>query len=60
MVYQLNDEVKPFLSIAWDDGTHQSLAKLVLSAEESSELFRRNGRIRQLTLSLATGQLFSE
>ena len=60
VVYQLNDKVAPELSITWDDGTKQSLAQLALPVEESSELFRRSGRIRQLTLVLATGQLLCE
>jgi hypothetical protein len=60
VVYQLDDEVDPVLSITWDDGTQNSLTQLALPAKESSELFRRSGRIRQLTLVLAAEQLFSE
>ena len=60
VVYQLDDEVEPALYVTRDDGTQQSLAQLSLPAKESSELFRRSGRIRQLTLVLATAQLFSE
>ena len=60
VVYQLDDEVDPVLQISWDDGTRQSLDQLVLPANESSELFQRSGRIRQLTLVLATEQLFRE
>ena len=60
VVYQLNDDVDPVLNITWDDGTQNSLTQLALPAKESSELFRRSGRIRQLTLVLAAEQLFSE
>jgi hypothetical protein len=60
VVYQLDDEAEPSLSITWDDGTQQSLSQLALPAEESAELFRRSGRIRQLALVLTTEQLFSE
>jgi hypothetical protein len=60
VVYQLDDEVDPVLSITWDDGTQNSLTQLALPAKESSELFRRSGRIRQLTVVLAAEQLFSE
>ena len=60
IVYQLNDDVDPVLSISWDDGTQNSLTQLALPAKESAELFRRSGRIRQLTVVLAAEQLFSE
>ena len=60
IVYQLNDNVEPMLSITWDDGTQNSLTQLELPAEESSELFRRSGRIRQLALTLKTAHLFCE
>ena len=60
VVYKLDDDVDPVLNISWDDGTQQLLAQLTLSAEQSSELFRRSGRIRQLTLVLASEQLFGE
>jgi hypothetical protein len=60
VVYQLDDKVDPVLSISWEDGTQQSLSQLTLPAKESSELFRRSGRIRQLNLVLTTEQLFSE
>ncbi|MDX2486181.1 MAG: hypothetical protein QNL03_01635 [Gammaproteobacteria bacterium] len=58
--YQLDDNVKPYLTIHWDDGLEQSLAELALPAEVSTELFQRSGRIRKLTLVLATNQLFSD
>ncbi|MFV9615396.1 MAG: hypothetical protein ACNYZG_05530, partial [Gammaproteobacteria bacterium] len=60
VVYRLQDEIEPVLSINWDDGTQQSLMPLELSAEQSSELFRHSGRIRQLTLVLSSDQLFNE
>jgi hypothetical protein len=60
IVYQLDDKAYPVLQVTWDDGTQYSLTQLTLPAEESSELFRHSGRIRQLTLVLTTRQLFSE
>jgi hypothetical protein len=60
IVYQLDDKAYPGLKITWNDDTQYSLTDLTLPAEESSELFRRSGRIRQLTLVLTTGQLFNE
>jgi hypothetical protein len=58
VIYRLTDAVDPVLSITWDDGTEQSLPQLQLAADDSSELFRRSGRIRRLTLSLTEKQLF--
>jgi hypothetical protein len=60
VVYQLAEAVEPVLCITWDDGTEQSLLPPELPADESSELFRRSGRIRQLTLVLTEEQLFHE
>jgi len=60
IVYQLDDNEHPVLKVTWDDGTHYSFTQLMLPKEESSELFRHSGRIRQLTLVLTTSQLFSE
>jgi hypothetical protein len=60
VLYLLNDDVQPALNITWDDGKQDVLTKLQLTPEESCELFRRSGRIRQLTLILATEHLFSD
>jgi hypothetical protein len=60
VVYQLDDNAGPRLSISWHDGEQQSLAQLSLSAEASSELFERSGRIRQLTMLLTADQLFGD
>ncbi|MGD2160096.1 MAG: hypothetical protein PVG94_02850 [Gammaproteobacteria bacterium] len=60
VVYQLDDVLDPVLVITFDDGTQQSFKQLALPAEESSELFLRSGRIRQLSLVMGTSQLFSE
>jgi len=58
ILYLLNDDLQPALNIAWEDGRQDVLTQLQLSAEESSELFRRSGKIRQLTVILNTEQLF--
>jgi len=60
IVYLSHDSVEPTLVITWDDGTQQTVKELALPADVSSELFRRSGRIRQLTLVLSTEQLFDE
>jgi hypothetical protein len=60
VVYQLDDDEYPVLKVTWDDGTEYSFTQLTLPEEESSELFRHSGRIRQLTLVLTTSQLLSD
>ncbi|MFT4937554.1 MAG: hypothetical protein ACI88A_000571 [Paraglaciecola sp.] len=58
IVYCLDDAAEPSLTITWDDGKQQTLAQLKLSVEQSSELFVRSGRIRQLNLVLTSKLLF--
>ena len=60
VVYRLDDNAEPSLTITWNDGRIQTLPQLALPAEESSELFMRSGRIRQLTLNLRADMLFAE
>jgi hypothetical protein len=60
IVYQLISKGEPSLTITWQDGTQQTLAQLALPAEESMNLFLRNGHIREITLALNSEQLFSE
>lgn len=60
IVYVLDDEHAPFLSVAWRDDVAQMLEEPVLMASMAKELFERTGAIRQLTLTLNTKQLHSE
>jgi hypothetical protein len=60
VIYQLDDNADPSLTITFDDGTQQSLAQLELPARESRELFERSGQIRQLSVSISTAYLFDE
>ena len=60
ILYLWNDDLEPALNITRADGSQQLLTQLQLSPELSSELFRRSGRVRQLTVTLTTEQLFSE
>jgi hypothetical protein len=52
IVYRLVDHGPPAMAVVRDDGSSQALTELSLPAEVSSELFRRSGRIRRLTLDL--------
>ncbi len=60
LVYRLDDSAGPSITISYDDGTRQTLPGLELAKEASAEIFRRSGRIRQLDLVFARGELFSE
>ena len=50
IVYRLRSEGRPALSIMRRDGGIQTLPQLSLPTDLSSELFRRNGYIRQISL----------
>jgi hypothetical protein len=60
IVYLWNDDLEPCVNISWDDDRQQLLAQLELFSEVSSELFKRSGRIRQLTVSFTTQNLFCD
>ncbi|MGB5397843.1 MAG: hypothetical protein WBN96_11895 [Gammaproteobacteria bacterium] len=60
VIYQLDDNADPSLTITLDDGTQQSLAQCELPARESRELFERSGQIRQLSVSISTANLFND
>jgi hypothetical protein len=60
VIYRLDDENAPFVSIALDDGRTQSFAQLELPAEESADLFNRSGRIRRITVNVSRADLFAE
>jgi len=49
VVYRLRDGL-PALTITWKDGSTQVLPALSLPAEASSELFRRSGQVRQISV----------
>jgi len=60
IVYQLTEGSDPALGILQETGPELLLPQLSLSKEHSSELFRRSGRIRQLTVTLQRDLLFAE
>jgi hypothetical protein len=60
-VYRLGDSAgTSAVTLIMDDGSQQMLAEPALSAELSTELFMRSGRIRQIELVLENSQLFGE
>ena len=60
IIYELDDDVEPSLTITRDNTEQQTSPQLALSAEDSSALFQRSGRIRQLKLVFGTRHLLAE
>lgn len=60
IVYQLDDSCSSHLKVLWADGVETTSEGLALSAENSRDLFLRNGKIKQLSLTLTSKQLFCE
>ena len=59
LVYSLNDNAEPSITLTHGDGSQQMLPGPVLPADQSIEIFRRSGRIRRLDLVVNSSQLFS-
>ena len=60
VIYQLDDNTKPAVTATFDDGDTRVYDEPSLPAAESSELFRRSGRIRQLIVTISPNDLFTE
>jgi hypothetical protein len=60
IVYRLNDEACPSLTICRDDGSRSRLEQMVLPTADSAELFRRSGRILRIELTFRSDALFVE
>jgi hypothetical protein len=59
VVYRLAAGRAPGLTLTYDDGATRHHPEAILSAEDSAEIFRRTGRIRQVTVDLQADQLFA-
>lgn len=60
IVYQLTDSGTSHLSLLMADGEERQCPALALSADESRHVFLRNGKVKQLTLTLSANELFTE
>jgi hypothetical protein len=60
IIYRLDDDAEPNLTIIHDDGSELQFSQPALPAEQSSELFRRSGRIRQIFMTFKTSRLLVE
>jgi len=59
VVYRLADGTGPALTIAYADGAERSLDSTELPAQDSASLFRRDGRVRQLTVTIGPDTLLT-
>jgi hypothetical protein len=60
IVYKLDDNAPVSLTVVGADGEQRVLEQLALPATDSSELFRRSGRIRQIAVTIGPDVLFTE
>ena len=60
VIYRLDDGAGATLIVSRSNGEEHTMDRLELSSEDSAELFQRSGRIRQITVSMATTMLFSD
>jgi hypothetical protein len=60
VVYQLVDEDGTGVTLTSKSGDQKSFGSLALPTEESSELFLRSGRIRQITVNINKDALFTD
>lgn len=60
VIYRLDDSAIPGVSITFDDTSVEERSELQLPAEHSAELFRRSGRIRQISVALDPEMLIGE
>jgi hypothetical protein len=56
IVYRLSE--KPLLTILRKDGSEKIQSEVTLSADDSADIFKRSGRIRQVTIAVCPEQLF--
>jgi hypothetical protein len=60
VIYQLDDDAEPSLTITLADGEKHTMKELALSSETSAELFRRSGHVRQINVKVLADQLFAD
>jgi hypothetical protein len=60
IVYRLDDDVEPTVTIIQANGETQILSQLALSAAMSSEVFQRSGHIRQINVTFGRNRLFAD
>ncbi len=60
VVYRLSDDESTSLTLTGRDGDQETFTELALSPDLSTELFRRSGQIRQLTVKFGTKLLLEE
>ncbi len=59
VIYVLDDNAEPSLSVTRDDGSSEVLSELALPPQDSAEIFKRTGRVRRIELTLNSDHLLS-
>ena len=57
-IYRIDDRAEPGLTVETDDGESTQYSGMSLPGDVSANIFQRNGRVRQVTVTLNTNQLF--
>jgi hypothetical protein len=60
VIYRLAEGTEPSVTVVRDNGDEQSGSKLELSADDSTAIFERSGRVRQLVITFGKNLLFAE
>jgi len=60
VIYRLVEGAKPSITVVRDNGDEQTGSILELSADDSTAIFERSGRIRQLVITFGKELLFAE
>ncbi len=60
IIYTLNNKKKASVCVDFNDGQQKLIPDLALALDDSADLFHRNGRIRQITVTLQSTLLSAE
>ncbi|MBT8066003.1 MAG: hypothetical protein KJO09_02085, partial [Gammaproteobacteria bacterium] len=60
VIYRLAEGAEPSITIVRENGDEQTGSKLELSADDSTAIFERSGRIRQLVITFGNSLLFAD
>ncbi len=60
VTYALGEKSGQSLTLSYDDGGEETLDELILSAQDSADVFLRSGRIRRISVVFGADQLFGD
>ncbi len=59
-IYHIDDRAEPGITVETDDGESTQYSGMSLPGDVSANIFQRNGRVRRVTVTLNTDQLFGD